>query len=139
MRYADMFLSASARVSGWFSIASGPTHDLSLPGRGQGNRCSRMSNFVQLQILMTGRSNLSMIDRTQLETAMANTPERDREKSELEVNRNRPAPRDKTLHFRLDAHTAEALELAASTDQRSVSAWVAICVADRLREQGKLS
>jgi len=66
---------------------------------------------------------------------MTNAPET----NEREANRHRASPRDKTLHFRVEAQTAEALEAAAAADQRSVSAWVAICVTDKLREQGRLT
>jgi hypothetical protein len=70
---------------------------------------------------------------------MANAPQGAPGKSAGEANRSRALPRDKTLHFRLEKHTAEALEAAAAADQRSVSAWVAICVTDRLREKGRIT
>lgn len=70
---------------------------------------------------------------------MADAPGGAKEKSQRGAKRSRGLPRDKTLHFRLDSHSAEALEVAASMDQRSVSAWVAICVTDKLRADGRLS
>lgn len=70
---------------------------------------------------------------------MANARQGVHEKREREANRSRALPRDKTLHFRLETTTAEALEAAAAAEQRSVSAWVAICVTDRLRQEGRLS
>jgi hypothetical protein len=47
--------------------------------------------------------------------------------------------RDCSLHFRVPRATAEALDKAATAERRTVSAWVAICVEDRLRGAGYLS
>lgn len=48
---------------------------------------------------------------------------------------NKPAPRDRTLHFRVPAAVANRLEDAAAEDRRSVSAWVALCVEEKLRDR----
>lgn len=48
------------------------------------------------------------------------------------------SPRDRTLHFRVQARVADALEAVAVEEHRSVSAWVALCVEDRLRKDGRL-
>jgi len=47
--------------------------------------------------------------------------------------------RDCSLHFRVPRPVADALEKAAAAERRTVSAWVAICVEDRLRGGGFLS
>jgi hypothetical protein len=47
--------------------------------------------------------------------------------------------RDRSLHFRLPRAAADALAKAAAAERRTVSAWVAICVEDRLRSGGYLS
>jgi hypothetical protein len=52
---------------------------------------------------------------------------------------NSVSRRELALHFRLNKSVAQALEKAAVADRRSVSAWVAICVEDRLREGGYLA
>lgn len=70
---------------------------------------------------------------------MAEVPQGGHEKKQREGARQRATPRDKTLHFRIETQTAEALEVAAAANQRSVSAWVAICVTNKLREEGWLS
>jgi predicted HicB family RNase H-like nuclease len=53
-----------------------------------------------------------------------------------------PAPkplRERSLHFRISDTVAQALQRAAEAERRSVSAWVAICVEDRLRSGGYFS
>jgi hypothetical protein len=47
--------------------------------------------------------------------------------------------RDRSLHFRVPRSVANALERAAKEGRRTVSAWVAICVEDKLRSAGYLS
>jgi predicted HicB family RNase H-like nuclease len=43
------------------------------------------------------------------------------------------------MHFRIRRSVADALDKAAAAEQRTVSAWVAICVEDRLRGGGYLT
>jgi hypothetical protein len=47
--------------------------------------------------------------------------------------------RSYSLHFRVTREVADALEKAATTERRKASAWVAICVEDRLRSAGYLT
>jgi len=47
--------------------------------------------------------------------------------------------RDCSLHFRVPRLVADAIEKAAGAERRTLSAWVAICVEDRLRTEGYLS
>jgi predicted HicB family RNase H-like nuclease len=47
--------------------------------------------------------------------------------------------RDRTLHFRVPVAVVEALAKAANADRRTISAWVANCVEDRLRINGYLT
>jgi predicted HicB family RNase H-like nuclease len=48
-------------------------------------------------------------------------------------------PRDRSLHFRVSSRIADIIEKAAATERRSVSAWVAMCVEDKLRGGGFLA
>ena len=47
--------------------------------------------------------------------------------------------RDRSLHFRVSSKVADLIEKAAAAERRTVSAWVAICVEDRLRRDQALS
>jgi hypothetical protein len=48
-------------------------------------------------------------------------------------------PRDHSMHYRVSIQVAEAIKKAATAERRSVSAWVALCVEDKLRAGGFLA
>ena len=66
-------------------------------------------------------------------------PAKRRARPQTSKSKEAPQRRDCTLHFRIPGVVLKALKAAANAEKRTTSAWVAICVEERLKSEGYLS